>query len=218
MKQEVIITADGSSTVLNIDKDITYHSRHGAIQESRHVFIESGLNHYIKETGNKHLSILEVGFGTGLNALLTAIHAKEHEVTVNYHALEPYPLNAMQLSAINHGELLNEQDAFRKLHSKNDINAFINLAIHNTRLEEFTSKQVFDIIYFDAFAPNAQPELWTVDIFEKLNQLLKPGGILTTYCSKSIVRKALQDAGFAISKLPGPPGKREIIRTQKSSI
>lgn len=219
MRQEVIITGDGSSTVLNTETDTTYHSRHGAIQESRHVFLQTGLDHYLRSTAKKAVSILEIGFGTGLNALLTALYADEHGISIKYEALEPYPLGKIQLSGINYGQILNAEELFHMLHNAGNINITANfkLDVHHTRLQDFTTHNHYDIIYFDAFAPGAQQELWTAVIFAKLYQMLLPGGLLTSYCSKSIVRKAMQEAGFTISKLPGPHGKREIIRAQRST-
>lgn len=211
------ISEDGSSTLYRPDLDEHYHSIHGAIQESMHVFIQAGLNHH----RTYKLNILEVGFGTGLNALLTMLYGKERKIY--YHTLERYPVASEIVTQINYPDCLNFTnggDYFKKLHQ-----APWNMAteIHNNftffkeevSLEEFNTPIHFDLIYFDAFAPGKQPELWTPEIFDYLAQRMNSGGILTTYSAKGTVKRALINAGFSLEKIPGPPGKREMLRATK---
>lgn len=220
MTLEVIKTSDGSQTLYLKDKDETYHSRHGAIQESRHVFIEAGLKPLI-ESGKKEISILEAGFGTGLNALLTFIEAEKSRTTINYTSLEAFPVSADIVSQLDYGNALNSEHVFRKMHSltwneNHSISEFFSLKKIEGKLEDFNAEEKFDLIYFDAFSPRVQPELWTEEIFKKMYALAAPGAILVTYCSKGDVRRAMIAAGFTVEKLPGPPGKREMLRAGKS--
>jgi tRNA U34 5-methylaminomethyl-2-thiouridine-forming methyltransferase MnmC len=215
---EIIETSDGSSTLYLPDKDETYHSTHGAMQESRHVFIEAGLRP-LMEAGKKDIEVLEIGFGTGLNALLTLLEAKKTKVQVNYVSLEPYPLPDNILSHLNYGKLLDANDAFEKIHSAEwntlqTISQYFTLRKMKGAAQDFSPSKKFDLIYFDAFAPRVQPELWTEELFRKLYGVLHAGGILVTYCSKGDVRRAMISAGFIVEKLPGPPGKRQMLRAK----
>jgi tRNA U34 5-methylaminomethyl-2-thiouridine-forming methyltransferase MnmC len=216
MQRSVITTADGSSTIEIPEMQVTYHSRHGAIQESMHVYITAGLNH-LKDKHRK-LSVLEVGFGTGLNAFLTLLYADT--INVDYTALEPYPLLPTDVSAMNYTADLSNAELFEKLHqakwnSEVAITDRFTLEKVPLKLQEFTTSKKFHLVYYDAFAPAAQPELWTEDIFKKIYEMVNDGGVLVTYCSKSIVRRAMIAAGFTVSKLPGPRGKREMLRAEK---
>ena len=226
MERKVIITKDGSHTIAVPEMNVTYHSVHGAVQESLHVFIEAGFREALKSNHIEPLKILEVGFGTGLNALLTAIEAEKTEKSIYYVALEPYPLSNEEVLLLNYCELSGHKDLqedFIRMHQcewNKSIVVTENLILHksNYTLQTFDDKMKFDLIYFDAFAPNTQPELWTKEIFEKLYSIMLPGGILVTYCSKGEVRRAMQAAGFNVEKLPGPPGKREMIRAHPKVI
>lgn len=221
MKREIIITADGSSSISIPEMNVTYHSVHGAIQESLSVFINAGFRSVLQ---SHKCSILEVGFGTGLNALLTAIDAKKTGKSIYYVALEPFPLNEEQVHSLNYCELLGRTDLqsdFMRMHQcgwNKGIVITEHLLMHksNCTLQSFHHKTKFDLIYFDAFAPNVQAELWTKEIFEKMFAMVAPGGVLVTYCSKGDVRRAMQAAGFIVEKLPGPKGKREMIRATKN--
>jgi tRNA U34 5-methylaminomethyl-2-thiouridine-forming methyltransferase MnmC len=223
MKREIIVTEDGSHSVSIPDLNVTYHSIHGAIQESKHVFIEAGLNYLLDGSSDEQITILEVGFGTGLNALLTAIEAKESTTSIYYLALEPFPISAEEANSLNYCERLEQNDFwenFKRMHECEWNTSLVlteNILMHksNYSLQELGDVTKFNIIYYDAFAPSAQPELWTREIFQKLFHLLKPNGILVTYCSKGDVRRAMVAAGFDVEKLPGPPGKREMIRAIK---
>lgn len=204
---------------------VTYHSHHGAIQESLHVFINAGLK-YVLDTDNLPvIYIFEMGFGTGLNALLTMIEAEKLQQPVHYTAIEPYPLQEGEINSLNYCEQLKRADlesAFQRLHQcewEKDviITPFFTFNKIKVSLFDFTTPQRFNLVYYDSFAPAAQPEHWTAEIFGKLFSILLPGGILVTYCSKSIVRKAMQAGGFLVTKIQGPWGKREMIRAIRKS-
>jgi len=220
MERKVIITKDGSHSISIPEMNVTYHSIHGAIQESKHVFIEAGLR-YASELFNRlgPLHILEVGFGTGLNALLTLIEADKIKMNVHYSALELYPLTQQEYNFLNYCEALNVslQNVFEQLHEcvwEKEAHILPNFSLFKTNqsLLNFTTDQFYDLVYFDAFAPSSQPELWTKQVFEKLYAMMSSNGILVTYCSKGDVRRAMQSAGFAVEKIRGPVGKREMIR------
>lgn len=224
MQRHLILTKDGSHTVAVTDMNVTYHSVHGAIQESMHVFIEAGFNQFVRtERDGSPLTILEMGFGTGLNALLTLIEAEKTKQAVHYTSIELYPMDADQLHSLNYCDQLNRKDlqpVFTMLHDcewekEISITSYFIVQKTLTDLLSFSTHQHFNLIYFDAFGPGSQPELWTKEVFEKLYNMMQPGGILVTYCSKSDVRRAMKAAGFSTTKLPGPPGKREIVRALK---
>lgn len=217
MKSHLQLTADGSHTIQIDELNVTYHSKHGAIQESRHVFIDAGISYLHQVQQINEYQILEMGFGTGLNALLTAIFSDQMNVYVNYHSIEAFPLTAEEIGMLNYGTLLQQISVFSQIHAApwntgTPIHPKFELYKHHCTLNSFNHLEQFNIIYYDAFAPTAQPELWTVEIFEKLYHLLKPEGILVTYCSKGVVRRAMEAAGFRITKLQGPRGKREMVR------
>ena len=221
MERTVVLTADGSSSIFVPDFDEHYHSVHGAMQESLHVFINAGLNYMAEK--QKTISILEVGFGTGLNALLTYFYANKADLTINYTALEKFPLEMKLVETLNYPEILNIPQATEILNTMHALswNATVNLStqfLFNKRhidLLDFCSTEQFDVIYFDAFAPSAQPELWTVSVFENMFNTLKNNGILTTYCAKGSVKRAMKEVGFKIESLTGPIGKREMTRARK---
>lgn len=212
-------TADGSLTLRSTVLDEHYHSVHGAVQESTHVFIKAGLEYAAKE----HVDVLEVGLGTGLNLLLTWVRCLEGKLTVDYTALEPFPLATEQLQALAHCDEL----AWPGLHdpfmermtspSEEWHAAFGGLRFKklSMRAQELAVGAAFDVIYFDAFAPEKQPEMWTADVFQRMHRALRPGGVLVTYCAKGIVRRTMEAAGFTVERLQGPPGKREMLRATK---
>jgi tRNA U34 5-methylaminomethyl-2-thiouridine-forming methyltransferase MnmC len=215
-------TSDGSHTLFVPELNEHYHSTHGAIQESEIVFIQNGL-HCLPEC-LKEINILEVGFGTGLNALLTVLFAKKHRRKINYVAVEPNPLEPELLGNLNYPSLIGSTEAegyYNKLHETGwTYPAFLSdyfiISKIQAPLEEITLRdEQFHLVYFDAFGPDVQPELWTEQVFVQLYKCMKPEGILVTYSCKGIVKRALKAAGFAISKLPGPPGKREVLRAVK---
>lgn len=212
-------THDGSKTLYRPDINETYHSIHGALQESMHVFIKMGLDEFKAQ----NINILEIGFGTGLNAWLTFLN-KPKSQKINYTSLETIPLNKEITDQLNYHLLVNHknaEEAFNQMHNA-EWNKFIEIengfnlnkieaSIQNTDLPQ----NHFDLIYFDAFAPTKQPELWEVPIFEKMYSLLKPNGKLVTYCAKGQVRRNMEIANFVTERLQGPPGKREMLRATK---
>ena len=222
MERHLQVTADGSHTLSIPAMQVTYHSKHGAIQESSHVFINAGLDYYTQLHKGQSVQVLEMGFGTGLNCLLTAIYARIHEVPVQYHSLEAFPLSPEEVKKLNYGNILNESELFEQIHQA-DWNQSVmlhqgfHLHKHHTTMQQFAKNQVFNCIFFDAFAPAAQPELWTETIFASLFSCLAPGGLLVTYCSKGNVRRTMEASGFRVTKIPGPPGKREMVRAFKDS-
>ncbi|ANE51213.1 tRNA (5-methylaminomethyl-2-thiouridine)(34)-methyltransferase MnmD [Flavisolibacter tropicus] len=221
MKREVIITRDGSSTIAIPEMKVMYHSIHGAIQESRHVYIQAGLQYALVHFSDTPLRVFEMGFGSGLNTLLTAIVAEKEQRSIYYTSVEAFPVTAAEVSVLNYGEALKGQPLFEQLHQAAwsqpvSIHPYFTLQKEPVALDRFSIDQPAHVIYYDAFAPAAQPELWTKDVFEKLYGMLVRNGILVTYCSKSDVRRAMQAAGFTVSKLPGPRGKREMLRAMKA--
>lgn len=219
MKRSVEVSGDGSTTLRIHEWDEPYHSRHGAIQESRHVFIEQGLG----QCKPNHVKILEMGFGTGLNALLTFLYAQEHDLNISYLGIEAHPLDESEWSQMNYLEQLKAEhltDIWHSLHrTPRDtwVDLSTNFAFQHAQrdMRDFRSGPNFDLIYFDAFGPRVQPELWSSTIFASMHGALVPDGILVTYCSKGVVRRRMIEAGFKVEKVPGPPGKREMLRAVK---
>lgn len=217
-KIEIVKSSDGSHTLYRVDMNEHYHSVHGAIREALHVFIESGL----KQVDKKSLNILEVGFGTGLNVFLTALSLKE-DVKCNYLSLEKYPLEsqiALKLNYADEVDAKNSSQLFEKIHNSEwesfqEITPQLKLMKHNRDLLDFETDLKFDLIYFDAFGPDKQPEMWGVEIFKKLYKYTNKNGILVTYSAKGDVRRAMISAGFEVEKISGPPGKREMLRAVK---
>ncbi|HEX5151169.1 MAG TPA: tRNA (5-methylaminomethyl-2-thiouridine)(34)-methyltransferase MnmD [Parafilimonas sp.] len=219
------LTEDGSHTIAIPVMNVTYHSRHGAMQESIHVFIQSGLRYFISNNeplSSKTIQIFEQGFGTGLNALLSLHEAIQTGQKISYHTIEPYPVTIEEAAQLNYGDIINKdlKEYFYQLHAcewnkEVWIHPLFSFKKINVALRQLEIPEQFHIIYFDAFDPEAQPELWTEFIFKKMCDLLYPNGILVTYSSKGKVQRAMKAAGFSIEKLKGPPGKREIIRALK---
>jgi len=224
MKRELIQTRDGSPTVSVQGTTFSYHSLHGAITESKHIFINAGFNHLPKR--DHPISIFEMGFGTGLNALLTLDAAKEIDQPVYYFALELFPLEKEIWQQLSYPSLLHKPELeplLSFMHSciwGADHRITDSFVLHKEQhdLEQYIPDRKFDLIYFDAFAPEGQPELWTVEVFRKMFEMVEPGGSLLTYSSKGNVRRAMQAAGFQVEKIPGPPGKREICRATRTRI
>lgn len=220
MDRHLIITEDGSHSLFVPELDEQYHSIHGAIQESKHVFIHSGLKRCLKDNP----VVFEVGFGTGLNAFLTLLAADELKQKITYIGIEKYPLLPIEYNSLNYATRtdLKYDDSFLLLHNCNwgeqtEINPFFSIQKINSdfRKANFETLPFFDVIYFDAFAPNKQPDLWEEAIYRKIYDHSNPGAILVTYCAKGIVRRDLQHVGFIIERIPGPPGKKEMIRAIK---
>ncbi|MFK5854799.1 MAG: tRNA (5-methylaminomethyl-2-thiouridine)(34)-methyltransferase MnmD [Bacteroidota bacterium] len=214
------VTDDGSHTLFSSKANENYHSTFGAIQESKHIFIEAGLNSVIRKDNDK-VRILEVGTGTGLNILLAYLWSLKNNISISYQGYEPFPISKDEVRQLNYPhQLLVDEHVFSLIHDNN--NEVINLSdsfliqVNNCKIEKANLEdKFFDVVFFDAFSPSAQPELWTTHIFIQIYNSLKEGGVLTTYSCKGIVKRALKQAGFRIEKLPGPPGKREFLRAWK---
>ena len=217
--RNIVQTADGSSTLYVPFWDEHYHSVHGAVQESNHVFIRAGFD---RCSGQDKIRILEVGLGTGLNAWLTSIRALSSGQAVYYRGLEAFPLTMDEITALNYTEGKDRQDIelFENIYRADwntDVQIYPGFILHKekTFLQQWTTDDSYDLIYFDAFAPSAQDDLWTEEIFSKLYHAVNPGGSLVTYCAKGSVRRAMKAAGWQVEKLQGPPGKREMTRAFK---
>lgn len=216
-----MITEDGSQTIYLPEMDEHYHSVHGAIQESLHIYIEQGL----LQTTKKELSVLEIGFGTGLNAFMTYGFAKENGISLYYCSLEKYPLNETEFTKLKYPTIIFPEHSliFNQMHQAewnkmNQISESFNLEKLNVDLltYQFNAIPQFDLVYYDAFAPGKQPEIWEAHILQKVAATVKPNGILVTYCAKGSVRRAFSDAGFVMERIPGPRGKKEILRGKKT--
>ena len=223
MKRSIITTSDGSKTIQIEDWDEQYHSIHGAIQESQHVFIKTGLHHFLKLYQPDHLSILEIGFGTGLNAFLTALEAQTHKLKIQYDGVEAYPVLEEELLQLNYATLIaaDQHHLFEALHHDSweefqPLTSSFSLKKRQQFFMDIEDENRFDLIYFDAFGARVQPELWTEAIFERMFKALKNKGVLVTYAAKGSVRRAMQAVGFTVERLEGPPGKREMLRASKS--
>lgn len=218
MKRQIITTGDGSKTIQISEWNEQYHSTHGAIQEAEHVYINSGLE-YFKTDSTKEINVLEVGFGTGLNALLTSIWAEKQQVKINYTGVEAYPVSSDEIQHLNYPEQLSFPKATKLFteiqHSEwkifKKISEYFNLKKVQMFFEKIQYKNQFDVIYFDAFGPRVQPELWTENIFEIMYNAMRESGVLVTYSAKGSARRALQSVGFQVEIIPGPPGKRHML-------
>jgi tRNA U34 5-methylaminomethyl-2-thiouridine-forming methyltransferase MnmC len=222
IQPKLIITSDGSHTLQLEECNEHYHSTFGAIAESMHVYIENGMKAAISK--NKAINILEIGFGTGLNAFLTIIEATNQKVKVNYTTIEPYPLDKNMIDQLNYPQLINNASSphdFYKIHQAAwnktvEISPFFLINKINNMLQDvYLSDSTFNVIYFDAFAPDIQPELWTVEVFKKCYQSMKNNSVLMTYSAKGSVKRALKSAGFEVQNIKGPIGKREITKALK---
>ena len=219
MKREIVITGDGSTTIRIPDWNENYHSSHGAIQEAKHVFVTHVLDVFQNQD---EISILEIGFGTGLNAFITFLETLTKD-KVNYVGVEAYPISAAEVAQMNYvSELKAAQYAtnFEKMHASDweheiAITTQFNLTKRKQFFQDINDKNQYHLIYFDAFGYPLQPELWSEAIFVKMYEALLPGGVLVTYACRSVIKNAMLAAGFSIEKLPGAPGKREMLRATK---
>lgn len=221
MQRTIITTGDGSKTIHIPDWNENYHSSHGAVQEAKHVFLKHGLELFL---GRTEIRILEIGFGTGLNAILTLEAGMECGSLIYYEGLEAFPISVEEMKALEYDTLFGSdflKAYYEKLHSsswesENEITSTFSLTKIQIELQKQTfPAEKFDLIYFDAFGPRVQEGMWTQEIFQKLYNSLKPGGILVTYCAKGQVKRDMKAVGFMIEALPGPPGKREMTRALK---
>jgi tRNA U34 5-methylaminomethyl-2-thiouridine-forming methyltransferase MnmC len=221
---ELKITGDNSHTLLVTELNETYHSTKGAINEALHVFIQKGLTDYISKTGNKEIEVFEVGFGTGLNAHLTQLFANENQVKINYTSVEAHPLNIALIKQLNYTDLIcSDKQVYLNLHEVEwnksvKIDDYFSLTKLHDELKNIHENEKFDVIFFDAFAPDIQPEMWSKTIFEQMYKSLKHGGALVTYCAKGVVKRTIKELGFKLETLVGPPGKREMIRSWKLEV
>lgn len=219
MKREIIQTLDGSTTIHLTDWDECYHSKHGAIQEAQHVFIKNGLALF----PNQEVALLEIGFGTGLNAFITLLESEKRNQTIHYVGVEAYPVAAEEVLQMNYVAELNAGDQlelFQKMHQcpwgeSTILKDNFTLLKRQQFFENITDIDCFDLIYFDAFGYRVQPELWSTAIFEKMYKALKSGGVLVTYAARGVVKRSMIEVGFTVDKLAGPPGKREMFRAFK---
>ncbi|MBL6660312.1 MAG: tRNA (5-methylaminomethyl-2-thiouridine)(34)-methyltransferase MnmD [Crocinitomicaceae bacterium] len=219
MNRELKLTSDGSYTLYVPELDEHYHSIHGAVQESEHVFIKYGIQTLFKS----NIRVLEVGLGTCLNALLTAIWSENIGTSVDYTGIEAFPLKDEINKSLNYGEKIEDKKANLYFHeiiksnweAKNRIHSKFVIQKTHSFVEEFEVRQKYDIVYFDAFGPNTQGELWQFDILKKMYELLDHNGVFVTYCAKGQLKRDLNHIGFKVESLPGPPGKREMTRAMK---
>jgi len=215
-------TQDGSHSIFSEKFGVSYHSKYGAVQETQHVFIDAALR--FKAVVQKEISILEIGLGTGLNALMTYIEAKKRNLDIDYVAYEAFPISLEAAQRLNFNEVLKieKEDIpiLQQLHEtrwevRHELSENFNFLKHQQTFDQIEYLDAFDIIYFDAFAPNSQPELWELPIMKKMFTALKKDGILVTYCAKGVVKRTMKAAGFTVERLKGPPGKREMTRAIK---
>ncbi|WP_282117595.1 tRNA (5-methylaminomethyl-2-thiouridine)(34)-methyltransferase MnmD [Cellulophaga baltica] len=219
MERKIITTSDGSTTIQIVDWNEQYHSIHGAIQEAYHVFIKKGLSLY----KDRAMAILEIGFGTGLNALITYIEAQNFNLKIDYTGVEAYPVSPEEIKQLNYIEQLEAQkfqEEFDKMHASEweksiAISSTFSLLKQQKDFMQITDKAAYDLIYFDAFGARVQPELWTEEIFKIMYAALNNNGVLVTYAAKGSVRRAMLAVGFEVERLDGPPGKREMLRATK---
>jgi tRNA U34 5-methylaminomethyl-2-thiouridine-forming methyltransferase MnmC len=220
-ENELFITQDGSFSFIAHRFGVSYHSKYGAVSESRHVFIQAGL--YPSILNHTSLHILEIGFGTGLNALMTLQEANKHQFPIFYEGVEAYPITASAAHGLNYAECLGDpmlDPALQNMHEQAwgtsaAYSPFFSLYKRLAQFESIQAIEQFDLIYFDAFAPVAQPELWDLPFLTQMYTALKPKGVLVTYCAKGSVKRNLKSIGFEVEPLQGPPGKREMTRAIK---
>lgn len=220
-KLELIVTSDGSHSLLNTALDETYHSRHGALQESLHVFIKHGLHFFDEKNHPKKINILEIGFGTGLNALLTAQDVIHKPIQVDYTSLEAFPVEKDIWEQLNYADSNESKLLFGELHEAAWFTPemiqsnFILTKLHTTLQQVDLSGGTFDVIYYDAFAPNKQPEMWELPMLKKVVERLRLNGVFVTYCAKGQLKRDLKSLGLIVETLSGPPGKKEMIRATR---
>lgn len=226
MKRKIITTADGSKTIQIEDWNEQYHSVHGAINEANHVYLKQGLHYFYSElilqSSSQEIAILEIGFGTGLNAFLTLIEAENNRLNIDYVGVEAYPISTKEINALNYPELVSDdrQLDFDKLHTTKwetsvKISEYFNFKKEKKFFKEIKNISEFDVVYFDAFGPRVQPQLWTEEIFEIMYKAMKPNSVLTTYSSMGSAKRAMKSVGFKVERLDGPPNKRHMLRAIK---
>jgi len=219
---QFVTTGDGSKTIYNSDVGENYHSKHGALQESRHVFLKSGLEHFLASNDGSDVSVLEVGFGTGLNFLLSAEYCTDKHINLNYTGIEAYPLNADMIAQTGYNQYVTPtvwddlmQNYTASLQRPVQTNPLCQLQIANCKLSDFRADQLFDVIYFDAFAAIHQPEMWAEEAITHTVSFLKPGGIFVTYAITGELKRTMKRLGLKVEKAQGAPGKREMLRATR---
>ncbi|HPE84084.1 MAG TPA: tRNA (5-methylaminomethyl-2-thiouridine)(34)-methyltransferase MnmD [Aequorivita sp.] len=221
MKRTLLRTGDGSYTLHIPEWDEQYHSKHGAIAEALHVFIKEGLYYWSSKKAATEISIMEIGFGTGLNAFLTFLETERNVFQIDYTGVEAYPLRLDEIEKLNYASLLNaSEEKFLQLHEisweeKTAISDNFQLKKKEQFFSDINAENRYHLIYFDAFGIRVQPELWTEEIFQIMYNSLKPNGILVTYAANGNARRAMQAVGFSVERLSGPPGKKEMLRGEK---
>lgn len=212
-------TGDGSNTLYIPELDETYHSIHGALQEAQHVFIDNGLRFVSEQQEKQRIQVFEMGFGTGLNALLTCLYAMKHETKVSYIGLEAFPVEWSIVQKLQYETLFDEEveDLLEAIHQceweqESKINEYFSLLKLHYKIEEQPSIATLDLIYYDAFGPRAQEQMWAQEHFDYLAHNTQPEGVLVTYCAQGQFKRNLKAAGWEVERLPGPPGKREMTR------
>ena len=219
MKREIIQTSDSSTTIHIPEWKESYHSKHGAIQEANHVFIKNGLSLF----EGKDIAIMEIGFGTGLNAFITFLESSKLKQNIDYVGVEAYPVSNEELAAMNYVAELgvtSQQSIFDIMHQSNweekcIIDGHFDLTKRKQFFDDIVDENYFDLIYFDAFGYHVQPDLWSTEIFRKMYSALKDNGVLVTYAARGVVKRSMIEVGFTVEKLAGPPGKREMFRATK---
>ncbi len=221
MERKIIKTGDGSNTIHLPEWNEYYHSKHGAIQEAEHVFIRNGLKKIFVKFPDQPIHLLEMGFGTGLNAWITSIESAKLNKAIIYTGIEAFPVDMGVIEKLNYPDLLKDpKSQFVDIHTaswevKNQLSDHFYLTKFKTHFEKVAFQDEFHLIYYDAFGARVQPELWTIAIFERMYEALKNDGVLVTYSAKGSVRRAMMEVGFIVERLPGPPGKREMLRATK---
>lgn len=224
MKRQVVTTKDGSSSIHIPEWNESYHSAHGAIQEAYHVFMDKGLRYFHTQNPTQtEMSILEIGFGTGLNALITLLEAEKEKLEIAYSGIEAYPVSLAEVAQLNYLDQLSAIDKttiFKKMHEiewekYHQLTPEFRLRKEKKFFKELSEKEKYNLVFFDAFGARVQPELWTENIFLLIYEALQNGGIMVTYAAKGSAKRAMQAIGFTVEKLQGPPGKRHMLRATK---
>ena len=222
---QLITSEDGSHTLVSDRFGVSYHSTHGALQESITVFLAAGL-HYARHNFLSKIKILEMGFGTGLNALLTQIEAEKYKRSISYNTIEAYPISLKEALSLNYIDILNGDETFRNsfefMHTSKSLeqlqlSQYFSFKKHLCKIQDLEPDEKYNVVYYDAFAPTTQPELWDEPMMKRIYDLLEDQAVFVSYCAKGSFKRALKAAGFIVEPLPGPPGKREMTRAIKSN-
>jgi len=223
MNLSIVTTADGSKTIYNAEVGENYHSKHGALQESQHVFLNSGLRYFLAGTESEKVSVLEIGLGTGLNFLLSADFCTAKKINLTYTGIEAYPLSEEMISQTGYNEYVPASvwESYLNFYPQSllqpvYLNSYVQFYTAHTQLLNYSTDQLFDVIYFDAFAAIHQPEMWSEEAIAHTIKFLKPGGVFVTYAITGNLKRQLKAAGFKVEKAPGAPGKREMLRATRA--